>query len=153
MALTEAETSPKTAGEPWTSAGSEESAGAAGVTGMESKLAEKEAALSETTERLDRMTGAVADLEARLAKAAASYRTLIAGVHPEIPEDLISGQSIEEIDTSVEKAKSLVTRVKKGLEAAATRSRVPPGAPPRTAPDLAGMSPREKIKYGIGGNR
>ena len=117
----------------------------------ETKPAEKEPAPSEAEGRLAVMAKTVAGLEARLAKAAASYRALIVSAHPEIPEDLISGGDAGEIDASLAKASGLVTRVKQGLAAAAARSRVPPGAPPRTELDPAGMSPREKIKYGIGG--
>jgi len=149
----ETETSQQPTGKPQADAEREETAGAAQIAGLASKLAEKETALSETKERLESMAKTVTDLETKLSKAAASYQKLIATVHPEIPQDLITGGSVEEIDASLEKARSLVTRVKQGLETAANQSRVPPGAPPRTAPDISGMSPREKIQYGIGGRK
>ncbi|MFH0941725.1 MAG: hypothetical protein V1823_01705 [Chloroflexota bacterium] len=151
--IVEPEHSPEPEGKPQANAEREEMAGAAQIAELESRLAEKEAALSGANERLSRLAAAIAELEARLARAAASYRTLIIAAHPEIPEDLISGQSVEEIEASLEKARSLVSRVRQGLEMAATQGRVPPGAPPRTVPDLSSLSPREKIQYGIGGKK
>lgn len=120
---------------------------------LEGQLAEKDAALSQASDRLAEMEATTAKTEARLTRAIASYRTLVTKAHPEVPEELLSGETIEDIDASLEKARSLVSRVREGLEAQAMSSRVPPGAPPRTALDLSSLSPREKIQYGIGGKK
>jgi uncharacterized coiled-coil protein SlyX len=126
---------------------------AARIAELEGQLAEKETALSRTEERLAELAIATAEMETTLARGINSYKTLIVTSHPEIPEELINGRSIEEIDASLEKAQILVSRVRQGLEADTTQSRVPPGAPPRTRLDLSGLSPREKIQYGIGGKK
>ncbi len=120
---------------------------------IEGRLAEKEKALYQTEERLAEMTTATTEMETMLTRAVNSYRTLTVTSYPEIPEELINGRSIEEIDASMEKARNLVTRVKQWLEADATQGWIPPGAPPRTRLDLSDLSPREKIQYGIGGNK
>ncbi len=86
-----------------------------------------------------------------LAEAVASYKALAAQSNPEVPEELIAGDTIEAINESLEKAKTLISRVRQGLEAEITAGKVPAGAPIRTLPDLSALSPREKINYAIGG--
>ena len=87
-----------------------------------------------------------------LAEAVAGYRSLVIQTNPGAPEELITGDSIEAINQSLESARSLVSRVKEGLEAEVSKARVPVGAPERTLPDLSALSPREKIQYAIGGS-
>ena len=86
-----------------------------------------------------------------MAEAVASYKTLVAQLNPEVLEELITGDTIEVINQSLEKAKTLISRVRQGLEAEITAGKVPAGAPVRTPPDLSALSPREKINYAIGG--
>ena len=123
------------------------------ITELEGRLAEKDTELAQANDRLAEMETTIAELEARLTRAIASYRTLVSAAHSEVPEELINGKTIEDIDVSLEKAQSLVSRVRQGLETEAMSSRVPPGAPLRTGLDLSGLSPREKILYGIGGKK
>jgi hypothetical protein len=68
-------------------------------------------------------------------------------------EELISGDTIEAVNESLEKAKNLIGRVRQGIETEISRARVPAGAPERRPPDLSALSPSEKILYGIGGRR
>jgi len=91
-------------------------------------------------------------LNSELKNVVASYKALVISTNPGIPEELLSGDSVEAINESLEKAKKLVDRVAQGLKAEASASRIPFGAPVRTAPDFSGLSSREKIKYAIGGN-
>ncbi|MDP2932028.1 MAG: hypothetical protein Q8O05_05990 [Chloroflexota bacterium] len=136
------------------------------VAELERRLAEQDQALAASDTRLNEAEARTAELEKALAAkdsemadtrkalagALASYRTLVVRANPDIPEELIAGDSIEAIDQAVAKARSLIARVKQGMEAAAAKSRVPAGAPQRTL-DLSVLSPREKIQYGIGGKR
>ena len=85
--------------------------------------------------------------------AVGKYRASLAAANPMIPEDLITGDSIEEIDASLESAKNLVSRIKEGLEAERESESVPAGAPPRTSPSTEGMTSRQKINYGLGQSR
>jgi hypothetical protein len=108
------------------------------------------ASLQEAVAGLEvRMTGVNEDLF----QAVAAYRGLAAAANPEIPTELIGGDTIEAVEKSLENARALVDRVKEGIEAEASRSRVPAGSPHRAPLDLSALSPREKIQYAIGGNR
>ena len=83
----------------------------------------------------------------------ASYRTLVVQSNPDVPEDMISGDTIEAIDSSIESARGLINRIRESMEAEISSARFPIGAPVRTAPDFSTLSPREKIQYAIGGKR
>jgi len=82
-----------------------------------------------------------------------AYLSLVIEANPEVPPELITGDSIEAINDSLATAKNLVAKVRQGLETEATRLRVPAGAPARTLPDFSALSAREKIQYAIGGNK
>jgi chromosome segregation ATPase len=95
----------------------------------------------------------LAEASSALSRAVASYKARIVEANPEIPADLITGDTIEAIDDSLENARFLISKVREGLEAELKIIRIPAGAPPRAPIDLSGLSPREKIQYGIGGKR
>lgn len=102
----------------------------------------------------------IAELEAKLTltrneltQSVASYRAAALRLNPEIPEDMISGETVAALDQALAQAKGLVSRVKQGLETEIKLARVPAGAPPRLPPDLSSLSSREKIQHSIGGNR
>ena len=88
-----------------------------------------------------------------LTEAVAGYKSRVLQMNPGITEELITGDTIEAINTSLEKAISLVGRVKKSVEKEISNIRVPAGAPGRRASDLSALSPREKIQYAIGGKK
>ncbi len=69
--------------------------------------------------------------------------------HPEVPPDLIHGETVEELTGSVDAAKSLVEKVRAALQADKAAARVPAGAPVSTGPELDGLSPRDKIAAGV----
>ena len=83
------------------------------------------------------------------ARAIAKYLDAVKAANPAIPPDIIAGETIEDIDASVEKAQSIAIAVKASLEAQAKETRVPAGAPARENINLDGLSPREKIVVGI----
>jgi chromosome segregation ATPase len=82
-------------------------------------------------------------------QAVGKYLAAVRLANPAIPQDIITGDTIAEIDTSLAKATSIAASVKASLEAQAKEARVPAGAPPRTEIPLEGLSPREKIVAGI----
>jgi len=101
-----------------------------------------------------------AELEERLTntdnslnEAVASYKNMLILTNPDVVKELISGDTIESINDSLEKARNLIGRVRQGLETEIASTRVPAGAPERRSPDLSALSPREKIQYGIGGKK
>ena len=93
------------------------------------------------------------DLNNALNQAIASYKALVIELNPGVPEELITGDTIEEIDKSLANAQTLIDRVRQGLEAEIAAAKVPAGAPQRAPVDLSALSPREKIQYAIGGKK
>ena len=112
------------------------------------RIVELEQAMAESTENLNRLSDS-------LNQAVSSYRALVIQSNPGVIEELITGDTVDEIDDSMERAESLINRVRSGLEEEASKSRVPAGAPQRTPIDMSALSPVEKIRYAIsqGGKR
>jgi hypothetical protein len=90
----------------------------------------------------------VAVSEAR-EQAVLKYLDAVRLANPAIPQDIIAGETIEDIDASLAKATTIVESVRASLEARAKEAKVPAGAPPRTEIFAEGLSPREKIAAGI----
>jgi len=114
------------------------------VAGRDSEIAALKQAEAEFEKRLTTISSS-------LAEAVASYKTVVVQANPEVIGELISGDTIESVNESLNQAKALVSKVRQGLEAEISLAKVPAGAPERTAPDLSALSPREKIRYAIGG--
>ena len=95
----------------------------------------------------------LAEINDTLAQAIASYKSLVLEANPGVPAELLAGDTIEAINESLENALALIDRVKQEIEAEASRTKVPAGAPQRALLDLSVLSPREKIQYAIGGKR
>jgi len=81
--------------------------------------------------------------------AVAKYLGAVRIANPTIPQDIIAGGTIEDIDASLAKATTIAESVKANLEAQAKEAKVPAGAPPRGEISLEGLTPREKIAAGI----
>ncbi|MGD0114896.1 MAG: hypothetical protein ABSC13_02685 [Dehalococcoidia bacterium] len=92
-------------------------------------------------------------LHARLQAAAGKYREALLAAAPELPEELVTGGSIEEVEEAVERARATVRQVRERLESRAQVGRVPTGSPPRGAPDYSALSPIEKIRLGLSQKR
>ncbi len=123
------------------------------VAELENLIAQKDQELASRDTHISELEQAAASLESEIAtlkQAVASYKTLVIQSNPDVPEELITGDSIEAITGSLASARGLVTKIRKGMEAEVSLARVPIGAPERTAPDLSALSPREKIQYAIG---
>ncbi|MFH1140909.1 MAG: hypothetical protein V1724_04400 [Chloroflexota bacterium] len=83
-------------------------------------------------------------LQANLDQAVARYRDATLATHPEIHADLVKGATVAEVDASLINAQAVVDQVKQHL-----MDRVPAGAPVRKGPDMASMSPKDLIAYGL----
>lgn len=116
---------------------------------LQQALQEAQAAAQAREQETAELRSGVEALQGRLTAAAARYRELALRAEPELPAELVTGDSIEEIDQALARARETVARVREQVEAQARRGRVPPGAPPRTGADLTGLSPREKISRGL----
>lgn len=112
----------------------------------DARLAELETSLSEAKKSSEAIT---ATLKKTRDQAVAKYMDMAKVLNPTIPQDIIVGGTIAEIDQSIERGKAIVESVKKAMEAEASAAKVPAGAPTRTTISLEGMSPKEKIAYGI----
>ncbi|MBI4236457.1 MAG: hypothetical protein HY688_03765 [Chloroflexi bacterium] len=99
--------------------------------------------------RLQDLQGQVERLERELGLALQRYRQAILDAAPDLPPELLVGETVSELDASVARARALVERVRSQLEADLAHGRVPAGAPPRRTPDLSALSAREKITLGL----
>ena len=126
----------------------------------DSRLSELEQALAERDDQINALKQSLAELEAQMnglkdgqSQAIASYRALVVSSNPDLPEELITGDSVEEIDESLAGARALIDRVKQRLETEIAGAKIPAGSPLRTAADLSALSPQEKIQYAMGERR
>ena len=78
-----------------------------------------------------------------------AYKEAVASANPSVPVELITGETLQAVRQSFDNAVVMVDKVKASLAAEIASGKVPPGAPPRTPPDLSSLSPREKIQYAI----
>lgn len=127
--------------------------GALRITGLEQAVADRDGELVILKETVVTSDRKLTEANGSLAQAVESYREQVAVANPDVPAELIAGDTIGAVNESLENARTLVDKVKQGIEAEASRVKVPAGAPQRAPLDLSGLSPREKIQYAIGGNR
>jgi chromosome segregation ATPase len=115
----------------------------------DARIAELETSLTEAKQAGEAAAAELTHVKEAHGKAVAKYLGAIRIANPAIPQDVISGATIDEIDASLARAASIADSVKASLEAQAKQTRVPAGAPQRGEISLEGLSPREKIAAGI----
>ena len=115
----------------------------------ESATADLEAELTETRATLDQQDTEMEALRHQLASATAHYREALSASAPEVPAELVTGATPEEVEASLAQAKGMVERIRSHIEAQLAEQRVPTGAPIRSAQDLSALSPTEKIAHGL----
>ena len=81
-------------------------------------------------------------------EAVSHYLNAQRALNPHLPEGVIRGESIKDIDDSVSEAVSIAQAVRATIEAEVKNARVPAGAPTRTM-DMEALSPAEKIRVGL----
>jgi len=121
----------------------------AALADKDARIAELEASLSEAQQSAESLRAEGAAISEARDQAVARYLDAVRLANPAIPPDTIAGGTIEDIDASVQKARSIADSVRANLETQAKETRVPAGAPPRTEISVEGLSPREKIALGI----
>ena len=131
---------------------------AAEVQKRDTRILQLEEALSGTTgevsglkQELEKTRQAADELGRAYPAAVDAYRDLVVSYNPGIPAELVTGNSIDEVNDSLKSSLALMERVRQEMDAEASKTRVPAGAPQRVPLDLSGMTPREKIRYAIGG--
>jgi len=117
------------------------------------RVAELEGLVAQKEEELTKANTRITELGQAVNQAVASYRVLAVQANPDVIEELITGDTIDDINASLKRAKTFVSKVREGLEAEVAGAKVPAGAPQRTPIDLSALSPREKIQYAIGGKK
>jgi multidrug resistance efflux pump len=118
---------------------------------LEQSLVEKDGETAGLTQALDEAKQTIDELKKAVSQAADAYKETVVRANPGLLPEMITGDSIEEIEESVKKARAVMERVRQEMEAEAAKTRVPAGAPPRSAPDLSGLTAREKIQYAMRG--
>lgn len=112
------------------------------IKGLEKELAEKTLALRETDARIagmeaegtrqhkeiaalksqnDAVKGDFDTVKGALSEAVKSYRELVVAANPELPAELIGGETVAVLNESLTKAKGLVGRVRQAIEAASAK--------------------------------
>ncbi len=121
--------------------------GEAAESGTASEDAQAE--LAELRSALEQRDLEIQSLQNRLASATARYREALLAAAPDVPEELVVGESPEEVEASLAGARQMVERVRGRIEAQIAGERVPSGAPVRGNQEFSGMSSREKIAYAL----
>jgi chromosome segregation ATPase len=100
-------------------------------------------------ERVVGLEGELSTARAQVREAAVRYREALLSASPEVPADMVTGESVEEVEASLAAARQTVAQVRQHLESQAQAGRVPAGAPPRSGADLSALTPEEKIRAGL----
>ena len=123
----------------------------AAIIRLEQALAGKDSEIVALRKALDEAEQKLVELGQALSQAVASYKALVVQANSGVLAEMITGDTVEEVNESLKNAQALVDRVRQEMEAEVSKTRVPAGAPQRAPLDLSALSPREKIKYAIGG--
>ena len=116
---------------------------------MRAELAQAEPALASQTAQTEALQAALTLAEEQGAAAARRYREAVLAHEPQLPADLVGGETVDAIDESVLRARQTVEQVRQHMEQQAQAQRVPTGAPVRTGVDVSGLSSAEKIRLGL----
>lgn len=115
---------------------------------MAERLADREARAAELEEALARLREELHRAHSGRREAVQRYRAALLAQSPELPTDLVTGETVEEVEAAVQRAREIVDHVRERL-AADTGHAVPAGSPPRRPPDLDALSPAELIRLGL----
>jgi len=120
---------------------------------LSASLGEAQAQVAARDEEIAGLRQESEALQVSLKAAASKYRDVLLAGKPDVPPDLVSGETVEEVDQQLETALRMVAQLRSHLESQAQTLRVPTGAPARRAADLSALSPGEKIAYGLSRQR
>jgi uncharacterized coiled-coil protein SlyX len=124
----------------------------AAIIRLEQALAGKDGEIADLKQALAEAERRLAEIGKALSQAVAAYKELVVQANPGVLAELITGDTVEEVNESLKNAQALVERVRQEMGAEASKTRIPAGAPQRAPLDLSALSPREKIQYAIGGS-
>lgn len=119
------------------------------VVALEEEVERQEAESRRLREERDQLGGKLAGVQAQAQEALARYREKLLTSAPEVPPELVKGDTVVEVEASLAAAQDLVERVRRQLLAQSAAQRVPSGVPTRRGLDLSTLSPAEKIALGL----
>ena len=123
------------------------------ITRLEQALASKDNEVITLKQAVAEAEKKLTEVSNALTQAVASYKALVVQSNPGVLAELITGDTVDEVNESLKNARILIDKVKQEMEAEVSKTKVPAGAPQRAPLDLSTLSPREKIQYAIGGKR
>ena len=118
-------------------------------TDWKAKSDEMQARIAQLEQGIASRDGELTAIKQSLSGAVAKYRAAVIASAPGVPQELVKGDSLDEIDTSLELVRGIVSKVRQQLQVEAESNKVPAGAPPRMPQDLSALSPAEKIAYAL----
>ena len=109
------------------------------------------------SERARRLEAALAAAQHELARqrdlactAVARYREAVLAAEPDLPPEMVRGQSIEDVDASIVAARTMVARVRERVESRRPSERgFPAGASARESSAQGHLTARQKIAAGL----
>ena len=112
-------------------------------------VTDAEAATASAVEQALEATRRELEAQRRTAReAVARYRDAALAAEPELPPDLVAGETLDEVDASLAAARRAVAQIRQRIAEHATRG-FPAGAPARSGGSTEGMSAAEKIARGL----
>ncbi len=121
--------------------------------GLQDDLVAIRSALSERESEVDSLRRVADEGRLALGAAVARYREVALAAEPDLPAELVAGDTLEQVDQSLDAARRTVAQVRSHLEAQAQASRLPAGSPVRSGRDLTTLSAAEKIRLGLAGRQ
>jgi chromosome segregation ATPase len=123
------------------------------------QLADREARAEELVEGIASLRHELeaARLEAETARDAVEeatrrmverYRSALLQATPEVPAELVHGDTMEDVDQSIVRAREVVARVREQVQTEPA-ARIPAGSPGRGMTDVETLSAAEKIRLGV----
>jgi hypothetical protein len=119
------------------------------ATELRREASQREQAVAAAGVEVEELRSALAASQEQVREAAQSYRDVLLQREPDLPADLVTGESVAEVDAAVSRARQTVAQVRQHIEQQAQALRVPAGAPVRGGPDVSALTPGEKIRLGL----
>lgn len=113
------------------------------------RLAEREAHAAQAEERSAELRRELERAREGQRVAVFRFRDAALAAAPELPGDLVAGETVEEVERAIERARAVVAHVRGHDARTPVVPSVPAGSPARRGPDTSAMSAMQKIRMGI----
>jgi chromosome segregation ATPase len=119
------------------------------VSALRLQVSGLEEAMATQGVELEDLRSTVSEAQAATREAVQRVRQSVLDHEPDLPQDLVAGETVAELDEAVSRARQTVAQVRQHLEQQAQSLRVPAGAPVRGGPDVSSLTAGEKIRAGL----